>query len=72
MIDFDRKPTEKTEDEKEFDSVNEKYSEKFGAPYTFRIGLDFSTFAEAISDILRRIAENDPQPPPDYNPKDVY
>lgn len=72
MIDFNRKPTEKTDEEKKFDSVNKEYTDKFGRPYTFRVGLDYSTYPEAIADMRRRIAENDPQPSPDYNPKNVY
>lgn len=72
MIDFNRKPAEKTEAEKEFDALNEKYTEKFGVPYSFRFLLDFGTMEETIADIRRRIAENDPQKLPEYEPGELY
>lgn len=72
MIDFDRKPSKKSPEEVEFEKASEEYAQKFGAGYSFRIGLDFQTFPEAIADIRRRIADNDPQPVPDYEPGDVY
>lgn len=72
MIDFDRKPTEKSAEEIELDAAMNDYAVKFGAGYSFRIGLDFQTTAEAIADIRKRIAENDPQPTPEYEPGAIY
>lgn len=72
MIDFNRKPAEKTDAEKEYETLCEKYFEKFGVPYGIAVGLDSGTMEEIITDIRRRIARNDPQPQPGYNPKDVY
>ena len=72
MIDFNAKPREKSEQEKEFDLLNEQYEEKFGKPYVFSIGIDSMTWEETLSDIRRRIAENDPQEQPDYTPGTVY
>ena len=68
MIDFNVKPREKSKEEKEFDRLNEEYAEKFGEPYTFRIGLDSSTWEEVLVDVRKRIANNNPQPKPDYEP----
>ena len=72
MIDFNIKPREKTEEEKAFDNLNEEYEEKFGVPYFFAMCIDMPSWSEAIADIRRRIAENDPQQPPDYEPNNVY
>lgn len=72
MIDFTRQPSQKTEEEKAFDALNEEYEEKFGVPYVFSIGLDGSPWNEVLEDIRRRIAENDPQPKPDYEPGNNY
>ena len=72
MIDFNRKPNPKSEAEKAFDELNEQYFEKFGTDYVFAIGIDSMTWEEATADIKRRIAENDPQPEPDYKPGNVY
>ena len=43
MIDFDRKPSKKSPEEVEFEKASEEYAQKFGAGYSFRIGLDFQT-----------------------------
>lgn len=72
MIDFNVKPREKSEQEKTFDKLNEEYTEKFGEPYTFSIGIDGMTWEETLSDIRRRIAENDPQTEPEYESGKVY
>ena len=72
MIDFNRKPTPKSEKEQAFDALNIKYTEKFGEPYTFRIGVDSASWDEVIEDIWRRIDEDDPQKPPEYEPGLVY
>lgn len=72
MINFDRKPTKKTDAEKEFDTLCEQYREKFGVPYGLRIGIDANTAEETIADIRRRIAENDPQGKPEYEPGKQY
>ena len=72
MIDFNVKPTEKSEHEKEFDRLNVEYEEKFGVPYGFSIGVDFKTWEETIVDIRRRIDENDPQKEPEYISGNVY
>lgn len=72
MIDFNVPQRAKTPEEKQFDELNEKYEALFGFPYHFAIGINLPTWEEAISDIRRRIAENDPQPPPDYDPNYVY
>lgn len=66
MIDFSRKPSPKSEQETRFDEVAGRYEAAFGVPYVFSIGLDFQTWEEAIADVERRIAEKDPQQPPDY------
>lgn len=68
MIDFDRKPSQKTADEAAFDALNEKYTEQFGTPYVFDYAAEPLTWEEAIADIRRRIADNDPQPAPVYKP----
>lgn len=72
MIDFTREPSPKSENEKRFDELNAKYTEAFGVPYVFSIGLDCNSWEETLKDIQRRIAENDPQPAPDYEPGNVY
>lgn len=72
MIDFSRKPTPRTEEEKLFDELSEKYAERFGVDYFFAIGDDSPTLAEAIEDIRKRIANNDPQKPPEYEPGNIY
>lgn len=72
MVDFDMKPREKTAEEKAFDELNEKYVDKFGSPYVFDFAAESMTWEEALADIRRRIAENDPQHSPDYDPKYVY
>ena len=72
MINFDRKPSEKSAEEKRFDELNAKYKEKFGKRYVFSIGLDFQTWEEAIEDIQKRIETNRPQAEPDYEPGMVY
>lgn len=68
MIDFDRKPSPKSENEKEFDALNKRYTEKFGKPYVFDFAAEPMTWEEALADIKRRIADGDPQPEPDYKP----
>ena len=72
MIDFDRKPSPKSDAEKQFDELNEKYVEKFGKPYVFSIGVDFQTWEEVLKDIRRRIETGEPQPEPDYESGNVY
>ena len=72
MIDFDRKPTPKSENEKRFDELNAKYTEKFGVPYVFSIGIDIMTWEEAIADIQKRITTGEKQPGPDYDPDNMY
>ena len=72
MIDFNAKPTAKSEQEKEFDLLNEQYEEMFGKPYVFSICVDVLSWEETLADIRRRIAENDPQPKPDYEPGNIY
>ena len=72
MIDFNRKPTPKSENEKRFDELNETYMEKFGVPYVFHIGLDSGSWEETLSDIQKRIETGEPQPEPDYEPDNVY
>ena len=72
MIDFTRQPSQKTEEEKAFDALNDEYTEKFGVPYVFAICIDETNWSDTLADIRRRIAENDPQPQPDYQPGNVY
>lgn len=72
MIDFNRKPTPKSEEEKAFDELNEQYEEKFGVPYVFSIGVSGASWGETLADIRHRIKTGEPQPEPDYNPGDVY
>ena len=72
MIDFSAPAREKTPEERQFDALNSEYEEKFGVPYYFAIGIDLPTWEDALADIRRRIAENDPQHSPDYDPKYVY
>ena len=71
MLDFDKPPIEKTEEEKKFDELNDEYQKKFGIPYVFNIGFSM-TWEETLADIRRRIADDDPQPQPDYQPGNVY
>lgn len=66
MIDFDRKPSPKSENEKLFDSLNAQYTAQFGKPYVFDFAAEPMTWEEALADIQRRIADNDPQPVPEY------
>jgi 2-oxo-4-hydroxy-4-carboxy--5-ureidoimidazoline (OHCU) decarboxylase len=66
MIDFDRKPSPKSENEKSFDALNKRYTEKFGKPYVFDFAAEPMTWEEALADIKRRIADGNPQPEPDY------
>lgn len=66
MIDFDRKPSQKSAEETAFDALQEKYADKFGTPYVFDYAAEPLTWAEATADIQRRIADNDPQTMPDY------
>lgn len=66
MIDFDRKPSPKTAEETEFDALNEEYAAKFGTPYVFDFAAEPMTWEEALADIRRRIADNDPQTMPKY------
>lgn len=68
MIDFDRQPSPKSEKEKAFDALNAKYTEKFGKAYVFDYGAESMTWDEAIADIRRRIANNNPQTAPAYEP----
>lgn len=67
MIDFNMQPYPKSAEEQEFDNLNAQYTEKFGDPYVFDFSVSM-TWAEALADIRRRIAENDPQKPPEYKP----
>ena len=66
MIDFDRQPSPKSEEEKAFDALNAEYTEKFGRGYVFDFAAEPMTWDEAIADIRRRIADDDPQTQPDY------
>ena len=68
MIDFNRKPSPKSEQEKEFDSLCSEYENKFGTQYRFAICIDMPSWSEAIADIRERIKTNTPQPEPDYEP----
>ena len=72
MIDFNVKPREKSEDERKFDKLNELYEEKFGNPYVFAIGIDSDSWDNVLSDIQKRIENNEPQPQPDYEPTTMY
>ena len=62
MIDFNKPAREKTPE----------YTEKFGRPYVFDFASDFATLDETISDIRRRIRENDPQKAPEYEKGVLY
>lgn len=66
MLNFDRQPTPRSEEEKELEELRGAYAEKFGVPYVFAVGLNENTMQETLADIQRRIAENDPQSVPDY------
>ena len=72
MIDFNRKPSPKSEKEQEFDRLNQEYTEKFGVPYVFSIGADGSSWDETLEDIRQRIKDGNKQPEPDYEPGDDY
>ena len=72
MIDFNRQPSQKSENEKIFDELNAEYEQAFGDQYSFRIGIDFGSWEDVIADIRRRIAEKDPQEEPDYNTDNIY
>ena len=71
MIDFDMKPYPKSAEEQEFDRLNEQYTEKFGESYVFDFSVSM-TWEEALADIRRRIAENEPQQIPKYKPGANY
>lgn len=68
MVDFNRAPTPKSEEEQTFDRLNERYTEKFGKPYVFDFADDAMSWTETLADIKRRIANNDPQEEPEYKP----
>ena len=68
MIDFNIEPSPKSEKERQFDELNERYTETFGFPYVFSIGIDCKTWDEALEDIRLRIENGEPQPEPDYEP----
>lgn len=72
MIDFSMKARQKSPEEKAFEELNAQYEKQFGKPYVFAIGFDSNSWSETLADIRRRIAENDPQPEPDYQPGDLY
>lgn len=72
MLNFDRKPTPKSADELELESLQSAYEETFGVPYVFAIGINMDTMQETLADIRRRIADNDPQPTPEYEKGVVY
>lgn len=67
MINFDRKPDPKSENEKAFDELQEKYEKQFGKSYVFAVGT-YNTWEETLADISKRIKDNDPQPEPEYEP----
>lgn len=71
MLDFDKPPIEKSAEERTFDELNVEYRKKFGVTYVFNVGFPM-TWDEVFTDIRRRIAENDPQPVPDYKPGELY
>ena len=72
MMNFSAEPARKSEKEKLFDELNAQYTEKFGKPYFFAIGIGFSTWDETIEDIRKRIETGEPQPEPDYEPGNDY
>ena len=71
MLNFDRVP-QKSADEREFDRLNEQYTEKFGKPFVFSIGAYSPEWPQAIADIRRCIETGQPQPEPEYDDKFVY
>jgi 2-oxo-4-hydroxy-4-carboxy--5-ureidoimidazoline (OHCU) decarboxylase len=72
MIDFDRKPTPRSKEEEELEALIAEYLAVFGKPYVFAVGINSDTMPETVADIRRRIAENDPQPAPDYEKDAEY
>lgn len=66
MIDFDRKPSPKSESEKAFDALNAQYTAQFGKPYVFDFAAEPMTWEEALVDIRQCIVTNKPQPAPEY------
>lgn len=72
MIDFLAKPRIKSEEEIEFDKLNEIYTERFGKPYVFMVGLDSLSWEETLADIRQRLETGEPQPEPDYQPGIQY
>lgn len=72
MIDFLAKPRIKSEEEIEFDRLNEIYTERFGKPYVFMVGLDSLSWEETLADIRQRLETGEPQPEPDYQPGIQY
>ena len=72
MVNFNRKPSQKSADEEAFDKLNSEYIEKFGKPYVFGIGTNSESWAETLADVRRRIDENDPQREPEYTAGVVY
>ena len=53
--------SKKSPEEREFDVLNDEYQAKFGKPYVFRMEKDCPSWKKTLSDIRKRIAENDPQ-----------
>lgn len=72
MIEFLAKPRIKSEEEIEFDKLNEIYTERFGKPYVFMVGLDSLSWEETLADIRQRLETGEPQPEPDYQPGIQY
>ena len=72
MVDFDRKPSDKSAEERAFDVLNAAYTEKYGKPYVFDFAQEAMTWQETLEDIQRRIDRDDPQKPPQYIPDVDY
>ena len=69
---FDRKPAQKSQQEQEFDKLNRLYTERFGEPYRFSVGIDASSWDEVLADIRRCLDTDKKQPAPDYDLNYVY
>ena len=61
MIDFNRKPSQKSENETLFDKLNEEYQNKFGEPYVTCFGKNVMSWENMIADIRKCIETGKPQ-----------
>lgn len=71
MLDLNRKP-KKSQEELEFDALNDQYVKTFGTPFEFFVGTYSPSWAEAIEDIRKCLETGIPQKPPEYEKGNLY